>query len=52
MLDIAIVNVPGTLIQVPFAAPALLKASIENAGFTSKTLDFNIRFYQTVKDLQ
>ena len=52
MFDIVIVNVPSTLTQVPFAAPALLKASIEHAGFTSKTLDFNIKFYQTVKDPQ
>lgn len=49
MLDIVIVTVPGTLVQMPQAAPALLKASIELAGFTCKTLDLNINFYKTVK---
>ena len=49
MLDIVIVTVPGTLSKLPPAAPALLKASIQMAGFTCKTLDFNIDFYKTVK---
>ena len=48
MPDIIIVSLPGTLTQLPFAAPALLKASIQSAGLTCKTIDFNIRFYRTV----
>lgn len=48
--DIIIVTLPGTLVRMPMAAPALLKASIESAGFTCKTLDFNIIFYNTVTD--
>lgn len=42
---IVIVNVPGTLSKKPHAAPALLKASLENNGFKCRTLDFNIRFH-------
>jgi radical SAM superfamily enzyme YgiQ (UPF0313 family) len=34
--------------MLPQAAPALLKASVEAAGFSCKTIDFNIRFYQEV----
>jgi radical SAM superfamily enzyme YgiQ (UPF0313 family) len=45
MLDILIVNVPGTADRTPPAAPALLKASIIKSGFSCKTIDFNIRFY-------
>lgn len=47
MIDIVIVNVPGTLVQEPFAAPALLKAALQEEGFTCKTIDFNLRFYKT-----
>jgi radical SAM superfamily enzyme YgiQ (UPF0313 family) len=50
MLDIVIVNVPGTLVRLPFAAPALLKSSIESAEMTCKTVDFNIRFYHSVDE--
>jgi|688.fasta_scaffold284596_2 hypothetical protein len=49
--DIIIVTLPGTLVRMPMAAPALLKASIEQVGFTCKTLDFNIIFYNTVTDV-
>jgi len=45
MLDILIVNVPGTISLMPPAAPAVLKASVIQAGFTCKTIDFNARFY-------
>ena len=48
--DIVIVTVPGTLIRMVPAAPALLKASVEQAGFICKTLDFNIKFYNTIID--
>ena len=47
MLDILIVNVPGTISLMPPAAPAVLKASVLQAGFTCKTMDFNARFYAT-----
>lgn len=49
MLDIVIINVPGTISQHPPAAPALLKASVVSAGYSCKTIDFNIRFYKTIK---
>lgn len=45
MLDLLIVTVPGTITKVPPAAPAILKASVIQSGFSCKTLDFNIRFY-------
>lgn len=50
MLDIVIVSVPGVMRKSPSAAPALLKGSVEAAGFTCKTIDFNIRFYQEVQE--
>ena len=50
MLDIVIISVPGSLTRSPLAAPALLKSSVEAAGFTCKTIDFNIQFYQDVSD--
>jgi radical SAM superfamily enzyme YgiQ (UPF0313 family) len=46
MLDIVIISVPGVISRLPPAAPALLKASVEKNGFTCKTMDFNIQFYQ------
>lgn len=48
MVDIVIINVPGTVAQPIHSAPALLKASLQSQGFTCKTLDFNIRLYHTV----
>jgi len=50
MLDIVIISVPGVMRKSPQAAPALLKGSVEAAGFTCSTIDFNIRFYQEVKE--
>lgn len=50
MLDIVIISVPGVMRKSPQAAPALLKASVEAGGFTCKTIDFNIRFYQEFDD--
>ena len=48
MLDIVIISVPGVMRKSPQAAPALLKGSVEAAGFSCSTIDFNIRFYQDV----
>jgi radical SAM superfamily enzyme YgiQ (UPF0313 family) len=50
MLDIVIISVPGVMRKSPQAAPALLKGSVEAAGFTCNTIDFSIRFYQDVKE--
>lgn len=50
MVDIIIIAVPGLGVKLPQAAPALLKGSVESAGFTCKTIDFNIRFYNEVAD--
>jgi radical SAM superfamily enzyme YgiQ (UPF0313 family) len=46
MLDILIINVPGTARREPFLAPAMLKACVKEAGFSCYTIDFNIQFYQ------
>jgi radical SAM superfamily enzyme YgiQ (UPF0313 family) len=46
MIDIVILSVPGTISKFAPAAPALLKASVESAGFSCRTVDFNIRLYQ------
>jgi hypothetical protein len=45
MLDILIISVPGVNSRLPPAAPALLKASVEAAGFSCVTADYNIRLY-------
>lgn len=50
MLDIVIISVPGVMRKTPQAAPALLKASVESAGFSCRTVDFNMKFYQQVPD--
>ena len=50
MLDIVVISVPGVFRKIPQAAPALLKASVEAAGFTCRTIDFNIRFYQEIAE--
>lgn len=51
MLDIIILSVPGTISKSVPAAPALLKASVNQAGFSCQTLDFNIRLYKESLDL-
>lgn len=48
-LDIVILNVPYTLTKLPLAAPALLKGSVVHAGFTCKTIDYNIRFHNDLE---
>ena len=50
MLDIVILSVPGTISKLAPAAPALLKASVESAGFSCRTVDFNIRLYQDLTE--
>jgi radical SAM superfamily enzyme YgiQ (UPF0313 family) len=50
MIDIVIISVPGVMRKSPQAAPALLKGSVEAAGFTCNTIDFSIRFYHEVAD--
>ena len=47
MRDIAIIHLPGTISRIPPAAPALLKASILQHGFTCTTVDFNIKLYHS-----
>lgn len=47
MLDIVIINVPGTITDMPLLAPALLKSVVVQHGFTCKTIDFNAKFYNS-----
>lgn len=42
--DIVLINVPSVATSSPLLAPALLKSSVLTAGFTAKTIDFNIKF--------
>jgi radical SAM superfamily enzyme YgiQ (UPF0313 family) len=49
-INIAILNVPCTLSKVPHVAPALLKGSLVSAGFTVKTIDFNIKFFNELQN--
>jgi radical SAM superfamily enzyme YgiQ (UPF0313 family) len=49
MLDILIISVPGINSRQAPAAPALLKASVEKAGFSCLTADYNIRLYTDSK---
>jgi len=44
MLDIVIVNVPYMFTNNPPVAGAVLRACVENAGFTAEALDYNIDF--------
>ena len=39
MIDIVIISVPGVMRKTPQAAPALLKGSVEAAGFTCNTIE-------------
>jgi radical SAM superfamily enzyme YgiQ (UPF0313 family) len=48
VFDIVILNVPGSITTTPLAAPALLKGSIEKAGFTCRTVDYNIKLYTEI----
>jgi radical SAM superfamily enzyme YgiQ (UPF0313 family) len=52
MVDLLIISVPGVFRKLPPAAPALLRASVEAAGFTCRTIDFNVRFDQDHDALQ
>jgi len=45
MTDIVICSIPRMSIYYPPAAPALIKASVEAAGFTATALDFVIQFH-------
>lgn len=45
MTDIVICSIPRMSIYYPPAAPALIKASAEAAGFSATTIDFVIQFH-------
>jgi hypothetical protein len=49
MIDILICSVPGTFSDRPALAPAVLKASVQEYGYTAVALDLNIEVYNAVK---
>lgn len=49
-VDIVIINVPCTLTRMPLIAPALLKGSLVSAGFSVRTMDFNIKFFNELEN--
>jgi hypothetical protein len=44
-LDLAVCSIPRMSLYYPPAAPALIKSSVNRAGFSCKTYDFVIRFH-------
>jgi radical SAM superfamily enzyme YgiQ (UPF0313 family) len=44
MLDLLILNVPGTISSRPPAAAAILKSVVVNSNFSCKTVDLNAKF--------
>jgi len=50
MLDILLINVPRLSVAYPPAAPSLLKAIVENAGFSAKVKDYNLEFFIKFKN--
>jgi radical SAM superfamily enzyme YgiQ (UPF0313 family) len=44
MVDLIIISVPGVFRKLPPAAPALLRSSVEAAGFSCRTIDYNVKF--------
>lgn len=50
MCDILICALPVSALNYAPAAPALLKACVEKAGFTAKTIDLSQTFYVNISD--
>jgi radical SAM superfamily enzyme YgiQ (UPF0313 family) len=51
MIDLLIISVPGVFRKLPPAAPALLKSSVEAAGFSCRTIDYNVKFNIDLDDI-
>lgn len=49
-MDILLVNVPKISTVYPPAATSLLKATVENAGYTSKVVDFNVNLFHKLQN--
>ena len=45
MLDLIICSLPSLSIDRPPAAPALLQSAVECAGYSAKSLDLNLEFF-------
>jgi len=52
MTDLLITTVPIMLLDYPPAAPAIIKACVESAGFKANTLDFNLLLRKVCKTSQ
>lgn len=49
-MDIVLIILPKIEPSAPTTGPALLKAHLSAAGFTSKVLDFNVELYRALKE--
>jgi radical SAM superfamily enzyme YgiQ (UPF0313 family) len=47
-LDLLLASIPPNYINEPSLAPALLKAAVQQYGFTCRTLDFSLHLYQNI----
>jgi hypothetical protein len=50
MCDILICSLPVSALNYAPAAPALLKACVEQAGFSAKTIDLSQEFYINISN--
>ena len=48
-MDILFCSAPGTFSDRPILAPAILKACVESAGFSSTAIDLNIEIYNLIQ---
>jgi hypothetical protein len=48
-MDILFCSAPGTFSDRPTLAPAILKACVESAGFSSTAIDLNIEIYNLIQ---
>ena len=48
--DIVFISIPKFEVQSPLIGPAALKAVVEYHGYTSQCIDFNVEFWNAVKD--
>lgn len=48
MVDVIFFTLPGVEVRTPLIAPALLKTTVEQQGFTSKCIDLNIELWHYV----
>ncbi len=50
MLDCLLLMVPKLVVDAPTVGPPLLKAYLQQNGFTAKVIDYNIALFNNVND--